>query len=99
MIQVLTHMSMIKLFVAMIMVLIPAVWYASKKYYEKMEEPKNQYTIKVIAATTITLLTGQIIWTKAKYYKRSWKAWLQQQPKPKSKLGPKDRAASTGLFY
>ena len=97
MIQIFAKMSTIlytvtlKLCVAMIMVLILAVWYASKKYYEKMDETKNQFkTYKVIIATTITLLTGQIIWSEAKYYydKRRWKTWLQQQHPGKKRWPP-----------
>ena len=84
---------------AVILVFTMVSWYAAKRYYEAQEEQRYQNKVFAIAAgTTVTILTGQLIWAKAKKFQSrvNWNIWLKQEqmPKPRTGLAPKQRAFS-----
>ena len=76
---------------AVILVFTMVSWYAAKKYYEAQEEQRYQNKVFAIAAgTTVTILTGQIIWAKAKKFLThlSWRNWLKQEQQQRTGLSP-----------
>ena len=69
-------------------------WYAAKRHYEYRKHYYRNNVFAIAAGTTVIILTGQIIWAKAKKFLThlSWKK--QQKPKYGTGLSAKERAAA-----